>query len=52
MHRHEVSDDEFQAELESTYRDVGAGSEVLSFGHARYAATAGHRTSLAPTRCK
>ncbi len=27
-HRHEIFDDEFQAELESIYRDTGAGSEA------------------------
>src|SRR5512138_1715957 len=28
-HRHEIFDDEFQAELESMYRDTGAGSEPV-----------------------
>ncbi len=28
-HRHEIFDDDFQAELESTYRDTGAGSEPV-----------------------
>lgn len=29
MHRHELFDDEFQAELESMYRDTGAGKEPV-----------------------
>src|SRR5512141_1638640 len=28
-HRHEIFDDEFQAELESMYRDTGAGSDPV-----------------------
>ena len=28
-HRHEIFDDEFQAELEAMYRDTGAGKEPV-----------------------